>query len=96
MILEMAILNIIPGREVEFESTLKLASKLIFSINSYISHQLQRCLESQSKYVLLVNWETLEAHAQGFRESPEHQEWKGLLHHFYTKLPTANNYERIR
>lgn len=95
MILELAILNVIPGREAEFESNFQLASKIISSMPGYMSHQLQRCLERQSQYLLLVNWETLEAHTQGFRGSPEYQEWRKLLHHFYTPFPTVTHYERV-
>ena len=48
-------------------------------------HQLQRCLESQDKYVLLVQWQRLEDHTIGFRQSRHYQDWKKLLHHFYVK-----------
>lgn len=95
MILEVAILQVIAGREAEFESSFKLASNLIASMPGYISHQLQRCLEEQSQYILLVNWATLEDHTQGFRGSPEYQEWRKLLHHFYVPLPTVNHYELV-
>jgi heme-degrading monooxygenase HmoA len=93
MILEAATLNVIPGREVEFESSFQLASKIISSMSGYISHQLQRCLENKSQYILLVNWETLEDHTVGFRGSPEYQEWRKLLHHFYAPFPIVEHYE---
>ena len=95
MILEVATLNIIPGREAEFESSFQLASNIISSMHGYISHQLQRCLENKSQYLLLVNWETLEDHTIGFRGSPEYQEWRKLLHHFYAPFPTVEHYELV-
>jgi heme-degrading monooxygenase HmoA len=95
MILEAAILNIIPGQEQEFEASFIEASKIICSIPGYISHQLQRCLEKQNRYLLLVNWETLEAHTKGFRQSEQYQEWKRLLHHFYDPFPLVEHYEVI-
>ena len=54
MILEAAILNIIPGREAEFESAFKQASPIIASMKGYISHQLQHCVEASNRYLLLV------------------------------------------
>jgi heme-degrading monooxygenase HmoA len=45
--------------------------------------------------VLLVRWETLEAHEIGFRKSPQYQEWKALLHHFYDPFPTVLHYEQV-
>jgi len=61
----------------------------------YSSHQLQRCLEKQNRYLLLVQWETLEAHTIGFRGSNEYQEWKKQLHHFYDPFPIVEHYEMI-
>ena len=93
MILEAAILDVIPGRETEFESAFALASPIIASIDGYISHQLQHCVETPSRYLLLVKWKTLEAHTIGFRGSPEYQEWRKLLHHFYDPFPVVQHYE---
>ena len=93
MILEAAILDVVPGREAEFESTFTKASPIIASMDGYISHQLQHCMESPNRYLLLVQWETLEAHTVGFRGSPEYQEWKKLLHHFYDPFPIVQHYE---
>jgi heme-degrading monooxygenase HmoA len=45
--------------------------------------------------ILLVNWETLEAHTVDFRTSPEYQEWRKLLHHFYDPFPNVEHYELV-
>ena len=95
MILEVAILDVIPGQEGEFQAAFAKASSIISSMKGYVSHQLQRCLERQNQYILLVNWETLEAHTVGFRGSEEYQEWKKLLHHFYDPFPTVEHYELV-
>ena len=95
MILEVAMLDVIPGQEVEFQAAFAQASSIISSIQGYVSHQLQRCLETQNRYILLVNWETLEAHTIGFRGSEGYQEWKKLLHHFYEPFPTVEHYELV-
>ncbi|MEH7545501.1 MULTISPECIES: antibiotic biosynthesis monooxygenase family protein [Bacillaceae] len=96
MILEAAMLQVKEGMEVEFEGVFRQASEIISSIKGYISHELQRCLEVEGKYLLLVKWETLEDHTVGFRESKEYQEWKRLLHHFYDPFPTVEHFEQIR
>ena len=95
MVLEVAILDVIPGRENDFEIAFAKASDIIASMPRYISHQLQRCIEKQSRYILLVQWETLEAHTVGFRGSPQYQEWKKLLHHFYDPFPVVEHYESV-
>ncbi len=93
MILEVAVLDVRPGQEDDFEDAFKKASSIISSMHGYVSHQLRRCLENHSRYILLVEWETLEDHTIGFRGSPEYQEWKQLLHHFYDPFPTVEHYE---
>lgn len=92
MILEVAILNVKSDLTDEFEKTFSKAQKIISIMKGYISHELKKCLETKNKYILLLNWETLEDHTIGFRESKEYQEWKELLHHFYDPFPTVEHY----
>ena len=96
MILEVAILDVISGQEDEFQDAFAKASPIISSISGYVSHQLQRCVEKQNRYILLVNWETLEAHTVGFRGSEQYQEWRKLLHHFYDPFPMVEHYQQIQ
>ena len=95
MILEVAILNVRPGATGAFEAAFRQASSIICAMPGYISHQLQRCIEVRDRYVLLVHWETLQAHTVGFRGSREYQDWKRLLHHFYDPFPTVEHYELV-
>jgi heme-degrading monooxygenase HmoA len=57
--------------------------------------RLERCLEQPNRYVLLVEWETLEDHTVGFRGSAAYEEWRKLLHHFYDPFPSVEHFERI-
>jgi heme-degrading monooxygenase HmoA len=95
MILEAVTLHVKPGMEAEFEVTFKQASALISAIEGYVSHELQRCLEVSGKYLLLVQWTTIEAHTVTFRQSPEFQEWRSLLHHFYDPAPVVEHFEQV-
>src|SRR5215207_9864497 len=95
MILEVAILDVVPGQENEFQAAFANASPIISSMSGYVSHQLQHCIEKQNRFILLVNWEKLENHTIGFRGSEGYQEWRKLLHHFYDPFPTVEHYELI-
>jgi len=95
MILEVAVLNVRVGSEAAYEAASAQASSIISARSGYVSHQLQRCIEIPNRYILLVQWESLEAHTVGFRGAPEYQEWKRLLHHFYDPFPTVEHYERV-
>ena len=95
MILEVAILNVKAQQATDFEAAFRVASAIIASMKGYRRHELQRCLEVDNQYVLLVEWDTLEDHTVGFRGSAEYQEWRKLLHHFYDPFPTVEHYEAI-
>ncbi|QKX50072.1 antibiotic biosynthesis monooxygenase [Planococcus glaciei] len=95
MVLEAAVLYVKPGMEKEYEGAFRQASAIISSMNGYLSHELQRCMEVKGKYLLLVEWERVEDHTVGFRQSPEYQEWKRLLHHFYEPFPVVEHFEKL-
>jgi heme-degrading monooxygenase HmoA len=95
VILEAAILNVKPGHEAAFEKASDEAKSIIFSMPGFISLQLQRSMETSNRYLLLVEWERLEDHTIGFRQSPQYQQWKKLLHHFYDPFPMVEHYEKI-
>ncbi|MEO9513382.1 MAG: antibiotic biosynthesis monooxygenase [Flavobacteriaceae bacterium] len=92
MILEVAILPIKSGLERKFEESFAKASPIISSMKGCISHELKKCVEKKGQYMLLVNWDTIEDHEIGFRQSHEYQEWKKLLHHFYDPFPEVLHY----
>jgi heme-degrading monooxygenase HmoA len=95
MVLEVAILDVIPGQEAAFERDFSKAQKIITSMAGYLLHTLSRCLKTPNRYSLLVYWETLEAHIGGFRGIPEYQEWKTLFHHYYDPFPTVEHDETV-
>jgi heme-degrading monooxygenase HmoA len=95
MILEVAMLNVRKGQAAEFEKAFALARNIISVMSGYISHDLHRCIEVDNKYLLLVRWQRLEDHTEGFRKSAEYQEWKRLLHHFYDPFPTVEHFEEL-
>lgn len=96
MILEAAPLQVKAGQERAFEAAFLEAQRIIASMPGYRAHELQRCLERAGHYLLLVRWDSVEAHEVGFRTSPQYQEWKRLLHHFYDPFPTVLHYEPVR
>ncbi|TCN54872.1 heme-degrading monooxygenase HmoA [Rhodococcus sp. SMB37] len=96
MILEHAPLQVEPGRASEFESAFAKAEQIISRMPGFRTISLSRCIERPDAYLLLVEWDTLEDHTEGFRGSPEYQEWRRLLHHFYDPFPTVEHYERIK
>jgi heme-degrading monooxygenase HmoA len=95
MILEVAVLNVRPGREAAFETALRKARPLIEATPGFAGINLHRCVETPNRYLLLVSWNALEDHTVGFRQSDRYQKWRDLLHHFYDPFPTVEHYEEV-
>ena len=95
MILEAAYLKVRPGQSDAFESAFREAQRIISSMPGYRSHELQRCIERTGEYLLLVRWDSVAAHEEGFRKSPGYQKWRALLHHFYDPFPSVFHYEHV-
>ncbi len=95
VVLEVAVLNVRAGCTKDFESSFAQAAPIIAASPGYVSHELRRCVEVANRYILLVNWQSLEDHTVGFRGSVAYHKWKALLHHYYDPFPTVEHYEQL-
>jgi len=91
-ILEHAILPVKPGSEAAFEIAFAEARHLIAGMPGFRHLTLSRSIETPSSYLLLVAWDTLENHTEGFRNSPEYEQWRALLHNFYDPFPKVEHF----
>ena len=92
MILETAILSIKPGQSSAFEAAMAEARPLIAATPGFQRVEVRPCMETADRYLLLVWWDTLEAHTIGFRQSERYELWRRLLHHFYAPFPLVEHY----
>jgi heme-degrading monooxygenase HmoA len=93
MILEVAILDVKNGLDIDSEKDFALASQYISATDGYQGHSLRKCLERANRYILLVNWKDLKSHEIGFRKSHAYQKWKALLHKYYNPFPIVEHYK---
>jgi heme-degrading monooxygenase HmoA len=95
VITEQALLDVRLGLEPEFEAVFAEAKAIIAASPGFGSLELLRCIERPNRYLLLVRWERLEDHTEGFRASAGYEEWKRLLHHFYDPAPTVEHFTPV-
>lgn len=95
MILEVAVLDVRPGRTQAFESAFREAQTIIASMPGFLRHELRRCVERPDRYLLLVEWDRLESHTEGFRGSAAYRRWSELLHPFYDPFPVVEHYASV-
>ena len=95
MVIEHALLPVDPARAAEFEKAFERARSIIAATPGFRRLSLSRGIEQPGFYLLLVEWESVEAHTEGFRGSPGYQEWRALLHHFYDPFPTVEHFQPV-
>jgi heme-degrading monooxygenase HmoA len=91
MVLEIAEFAIQPGREDDFAAAYKEALPLAEAVKGFQSARMVRGIESPSVFVLLIEWDTLEAHTEGFRKSPGYVRWRELIGPYFAGDPKVQH-----
>ena len=95
MILEIATIDIQPGKEPDFEAGVRQAIPLFLRSRGCHGLTLNRVVEQPSRYLLIVRWETLEDHTVHFRGSQEFQDWRGLVGPYFAAPPAVVHIESV-
>ena len=92
MVLEVALIDVTPGQEDDFASAYKAARHLVADTPGCRSVRMTRGIESPSRFVLLVEWDSVEAHEVNFRGSPRFPEWRSLIGPYFAGPPQVEHY----
>jgi len=95
MVLEHALIAVPPDAHPEFEVAMKRAREVISASPGFRSLALHRGIEHPDRYLLLVEWDSLEAHTVGFRESPAFAEWRSHIGPFFASPPEVDHYDPV-
>ncbi len=92
MVLEVAEIDVTPGREDEFADAYRAVRDLVASTPGCRSVRMTRGVESPSRFVLLVEWDTIEAHEKNFRESERFETWRGQIAPYFAAPPVVEHF----
>lgn len=92
MIIEHALLQVKPGQSDRFAKAMRQAKPLIAAQPGFQSIEVRPSTDIPGQHLLLVQWDSVESHRDGFRKSPEYDAWRALLHDFYDPVPTVTYY----
>ena len=95
MTLELATIDIKEGENTAFEAALEQAKLVIAQATGFINITVQKCVEQNNRYILLIHWQTLEDHTVGFRESALFMQWRALIGPFFETPPFVQHYHII-
>jgi heme-degrading monooxygenase HmoA len=93
MILEVADIRIPPGKNAEFEVAIERGlTTVVARAKGYRSHRVQRGIESPERYLLMIEWDTLENHTVDFRQGPLFAEWRAFVGPFFAVPPSVEHF----
>jgi len=96
MILEIADFTVRPGSQAEFGATIERGVQTIISrAAGYLRHEVQHCIETPERFVLMIEWASLENHTVDFRGSPAFVAWREIVGPYFAKPPHVEHFTRL-
>ena len=95
MVIEVADIQVSPGAEGAFTDAYRGVRDVLVSTPGCRSARMTRCIESPSRFVLLVEWDSVEAHEQNFRASDRFGKWRAAIGPFFAAPPHVEHVQEI-
>ncbi|MGY0006662.1 antibiotic biosynthesis monooxygenase family protein [Micromonospora sp. I033] len=92
MVLEVALIDVTPGQEDEFAAAYAKAHPILAGTEGCRSVRMTRGVESPSRFVLLVEWDSVEAHDVNFRQSERFGQWRALIGPYFAGPPLVEHF----
>lgn len=91
MVLEVALINVTPGGEDAFAAAYLGARQILATTPGCRSVRMTRGIESPSRFVLLVEWDSVDAHEQNFRGTDRFRDWRAAIGPFFDGPPDVQH-----
>jgi heme-degrading monooxygenase HmoA len=95
MVLEVAIIDVQPGREDQFALAYAQAYSTLATTPGCQSVRMTRGVESPSRFVLLVQWDSVRAHEENFRATQRFSQWRGLIDPYFVEPPRVEHFTDV-
>lgn len=95
MVTEIAVLEIAPGSEEAFADAYRKVRHEVAETEGCRSVRLTRGVESPGRFVLLVEWDSVEAHEVNFRASDRFGRWRAAIGPHFAGPPQVEHYVDI-
>jgi len=93
MILEVAGIHIQPGRGAEFDTAIRHGIDTVLSrAGGFKGWQVRKGIENPDRYLLMIQWATLEDHTVAFREGPLFAQWRAIVGPFFAAAPQVEHF----
>jgi heme-degrading monooxygenase HmoA len=91
MVLEVADIDVRPGDEDQFVAAYRTVRAVLHETPGCRSVRMTRGVESPSRFVLLVEWDSVDAHEQNFRGSERFTQWRAAIGPHFAAPPRVEH-----
>ena len=95
VVLEVAEIYVTPGREAEFTAAYRKARELVAASPGLRSIRMTQGIETPSRFVLLIEWDSVEAHEQGFRQTERYRKWREAIGPYFSRPPLVEHFDEV-
>ncbi len=95
MVLEVALIDVQPGQEGAFEAAYQQARPILAGTPGVRSYRMTRGVETRTRFVLLVEWDSVQAHLDNFRATDRFTRWRGLIGPYFAQPPHVEHYTDV-
>lgn len=95
MVLEVALIDVQVGREDEFAAAYAEGHRVLAATPGCRSVRMTRGIESPSRFVLLVEWDSVEAHDDNFRKTDKFTTWRSLIGPYLAGPPVVEHFTDV-
>ncbi|GAA0392302.1 hypothetical protein GCM10009541_39240 [Micromonospora gifhornensis] len=92
MVLEVALIDVVPGQEDAFAAAYAEGHPVLAGTPGCRSVRMTRGVESPSRFVLLVEWDSVQAHEENFRASDRFVRWRELIGPYFASPPRVEHF----
>ena len=95
MVTEVAVFQAVPGKEEAFAQGIQRGAEVVRRDAGCRSVAIHRCIEDPARFLLMIQWESLEAHTESFRKSPRFAEYRSHINGLFIDSPIVHHYEML-
>lgn len=85
----------ITDRGEQFERAYAEAGKSLDASAHCLAYEVSRGVEEAESYIVRIDWDSLEGHEQGFRQSPEFRAFFASVQPFVSEIEEMRHYESL-
>lgn len=94
-VLEVADIAVTAGSEQDFAAAYRSARSVLAGTPGCRSVRMTRGIETPHRFVLLVEWDSVEAHEQNFRATERFDTWRGAIGPYFDGAPRVEHFTDV-